>query len=238
MNLKDIRTKLYADVANVVDLGEMLRGRPAIQGVVVDLGYSQLNALAMFGYRRYIAELLEAAPDLPICLPVPAMDASMALQAGKLSDLSPRVYASIPVTDTSGNSNAKLAKQLAVDGIQVCVTEAYTLEQAQEFGQALEGSKSAIFSMNAGDLMDIGIDPVERLYLSTEFLPENVMLMWADCRGVWNVVQANAIGCDIVAVKPKLFNRLPLLDGHTADERSLVAVRQRYDMIKKAGLNL
>ena len=52
----------------------------------------------------------------------------------------------------------------------------------------------------------------------------NLRLIWASPREVLNVIQADAIGCDVITVTPELFAKLPLL-GMDLSELSLETVR-------------
>ena len=66
-------------------------------------------------------------------------------QALHISSWGENVYVKIPVTNTKGESSAKLIQQLARAGVKQNVTAIMTLEQVKEVADALAGGpKSCI----------------------------------------------------------------------------------------------
>jgi transaldolase len=62
-------------------------------------------------------------------------------------------------------------------------------------------------------------------------------LIWASPRELLNIMQASAIGCQVITVTPDLLKKLPLL-GKDLDLFSLETVRMFYDDARAAGFTL
>ena len=66
----------------------------------------------------------------------------------------------------------------------------------------------------------------------------NVEIIWASTREVFNVLEANAMGCHIITAPADVLKKLPEIGSRTAAELSLDAVKAfRADAVS-AGLTL
>src|SRR5437667_11624133 len=66
----------------------------------------------------------------------------------------------------------------------------------------------------------------------------NVEIIWASTREVFNVIEADAMGCHIVTAPADILKKLPALGSRTATELSLDAVKTFRDDALSAGLTL
>ncbi|HEX6894215.1 MAG TPA: hypothetical protein VF146_03025, partial [Bryobacteraceae bacterium] len=64
-----------------------------------------------------------------------------------------------------------------------------------------------------------------------------IELIWASPRELFNIVQADAIGCHIITVTPDLLKKLPLL-GKDLTKFSLETVKMFVDDARAAGFTL
>jgi transaldolase len=143
------------------------------------------------------------------------------------------------VTNTSGQSSAKLVRRLAEDGVQLNVTALMSLPQVRTIAEALEGGPPAIVSVFAGRIADTGRDPVPLMAAALELVRPypNIELLWASPRELLNVVQADALGCHIITVTHDLLKKLPSLDKDL-DEFSLDTVKMFHRDAAAAGYQL
>ena len=65
----------------------------------------------------------------------------------------------------------------------------------------------------------------------------NIELIWASPRELYNVIQANDIGCHIITATNNILKKLPTL-GKDLDQFSLETVQMFYDDAKNAGYTL
>jgi transaldolase len=89
-------------------------------------------------------------------------------------------------------------------------------------------------------LADFGIDyrPIVQDAITRARKTRNVEIIWASTREVYNVVEANAMGCHIITAPADVLKKLPALATQTAAELSLAAVRSFRDDAVAAGLQL
>jgi len=66
----------------------------------------------------------------------------------------------------------------------------------------------------------------------------NVEIIWASTREVFNVVEADAMGCHITPAPADVLKKLPALATMTATELSLAAVKSFRDDAVATGLRL
>ena len=66
----------------------------------------------------------------------------------------------------------------------------------------------------------------------------NIEIIWASTREVFNVVEADAMGCHIITAPADVLKKLPALATKTAAELSLGAVKSFRDDAVAAGLRL
>ena len=64
-----------------------------------------------------------------------------------------------------------------------------------------------------------------------------IELIWASPRELYNVIQANDIGCHIITATNDLIKKIPIL-GKDLDTFSLETVKMFYDDAKKAGYSI
>ena len=65
----------------------------------------------------------------------------------------------------------------------------------------------------------------------------NIELIWASPRELYNVVQANDIGCHIITATNNILKKLPTL-GKDLDQFSLETVKMFYDDASEAGYSI
>ena len=64
-----------------------------------------------------------------------------------------------------------------------------------------------------------------------------IELIWASPRELYNVVQANSIGCHIITATNNILKKLPII-GKDLDQFSLETVKMFFDDAKEAGYSL
>jgi transaldolase len=92
----------------------------------------------------------------------------------------------------------------------------------------------------AGRLADLGIDyrPVMVDAIARARNTPNVEIIWASTREVFNVLEADSMGCHIITAPADILKKLPALGTKSAAELSLDAVKAFRDDAVAAGLSL
>lgn len=106
--------------------------------------------------------------------------------------------------------------------------------------KALAGGAPSIISVFAGRLADLGIDykPAISRAVALANATNNVEVIWASTREVWNVIEADELGCHIITAPADVLKKLPALGSRTAAELSLDAVKAFRTDALAAGLTL
>ncbi len=236
--LATLKVKLFTDGADKSQIVEMAK-QPWIAGFTTNP--SLLRKAGVSDYAAYARELVAAVPDRHISFEVFSDDIpEMVAQARVIASWGANVYAKLPVTTSRGEPLFEAVRMLSREGVRVNMTAIFTGEQVARAVAALEGGAPACVSVFAGRLADFGIDyrPVMREAVARARATPNVEIIWASTREVFNVVEADAMGCHIITAPADVLKKLPALGTKTAAELSLAAVRAFREDALAAGLRL
>lgn len=228
---------IYSDGA---DLGKMKESYASgfVDGFTTNP--SLMKAGGVTDYLSFAKEVLTAFPEAPISFEVFGDDAeTMKKEALILKDLGEHVFVKIPVIDTKGNSMAPLIKELSELGIKLNVTAITTPDQVRDAVDAFKEGTTNIVSIFVGRLNDVGTDTDDFVRESREICDTKPgsLLLWASTREVYNIVQADHLGCDIITVPPQIIGKLKNL-GKSAGEISLDTVKAFQKDISELGFSI
>ena len=186
-------------------------------------------------------DILSQIRNKPISLEVFADDLNeMRRQALEIKTWGENVYVKIPVTNSDGKPTTDLVHELAHQGGKLNVTALFTLNQIFSVCQALKGGAPSVVSVFAGRIADTGRDPIPTMKAALEMcrsMDKNMELLWASTRELYNIVQADQIGCDIITVPFDLIKKMPML-GQDLVEMSLDTVKTFKKDADSAGFKL
>jgi transaldolase len=113
------------------------------------------------------------------------------------------------------------------------------VQQVEWVASCLADGPRCLVSVFAGRIADAGVDPLPIMRDALEILRGygNQELIWASPREVFNIVQADAIGCDIITVTHDLLKKLPGL-GKDLDRFSLETVQMFHNDASAAGYRI
>lgn len=232
--LSELKVKIFADGADKAGMLEMYRN-PLIKGFTTNP--TLMRKAGVSDYQTFALDILRAIPDRPISFEVLSDEFDeMERQAHKIAKWGDNVYVKIPVTNTRGESSARLIHTLAQAGLKLNVTALLALDQVRQVSAALLGSPSAFVSVFAGRVADSGHDPVPLMAAAVELvnLYPNIELIWASPRELLNIFHADSIGCHIITVTNDILGKLHLI-GKDLHEFSLDTVKMFRDDALKAG---
>ena len=235
--INDLKVKIFADGADKTGMLEMYRN-PLIRGFTTNP--TLLRKAGVSDYEAFALEILKAIPDRPISFEVFSDEFDeMEKQAWKISAWGRNVYVKIPVTNTRGESSAKLIGKLSRAKVKVNVTAMMTLDQVRDVAQVLDGDTPAYVSIFAGRIADTGRNPMPLMAAAIELLRlyPTVELIWASPRELLNIFQADQVGCHIITATNDILNKLELV-GKDLHGFSLDTVKMFRDDAMKAGYDL
>ena len=235
--VSELAIKLYADGADLQGVREMSR-KPWIRGFTTNPTLMRRAGVA--NYRAFAIDVLRAVSDRPVSFEVFSDEfAEMAAQAREIATWGPNVFVKIPVTNTRGESSADVVRDLTSHGVKVNVTAVLSLDQVRDAVSALRDGSPGYVSVFAGRVADTGRDPVPLMAAAIELcgLAPNVELIWASPRELFNIYQADAIGCHIITLTDDILKKLALV-GKDLRAYSLETVQMFRNDALRAGYTL
>lgn len=234
-------TKLNVQVfADGADINQM---KEAYQNKTVDGFTTNPSLMAKAGvedYTSFAKAAVEAIPDASISFEVFGDDMeTMEKEAAIIQSFGENVFVKVPVVNTKGESMIPLIKRLSEQDIKLNVTAVYTIEQVEAIVEAIKPGVESYVSVFAGRIADTGVDPLPLMKQSVEVChsKEGVKLLWASCRELLNVIQADEIGCDIITCPADVVNKIPNI-GRDINELSVDTVKGFEKDIKASGLSI
>jgi transaldolase len=236
--LSDLKVKLFTDGADKAQIVAMAK-QPWIAGFTTNP--SLLKKAGVADYHAYARELVAAVPDRHISFEVFSDDIEeMIAQARVIAAWGKNVHVKLPVSNTRGETLFDAVRTLSRDGVKINMTAIFTSEQVAKAVAALDGGAPSCVSVFAGRLADFGIDyrPIMQDAIARARGTKNVEIIWASTREVFNVVEADMMGCQIITAPYDVLSKLPALGTKTGAELSLSAVKAFRDDAVAAGLRL
>ena len=234
----DLRVKLFTDGADKKQILE-LASNPWISGFTTNP--SLLRKAGVTDYEAYARDLVAAIPDRHISFEVISDDIpEMVAQARLITTWGKNVYVKLPVTTTRGEGLYDAVRDLVHDGVKVNITAIFTGEQVDRTIDAVNGGASACVSVFAGRLADLGIDyrPIMQASIKQARQTKNVEIIWASTREVFNVIEADDMGCHIITAPADVLKKMPAIGSKTGEQISIEAVKAFRDDALAAGLTL
>ncbi len=236
--LSDLKVKLFTDGADKAQIVEMAK-QSWIAGFTTNP--SLLKKAGVSDYEYFARDLVAAVPDRHISFEVFSDDLpEMVAQARVIAAWGNNVYVKLPVTTTRNEPLFDVVRSLSRDGVKINMTAIFTGEQVARAVEALDGGAPACVSVFAGRLADFGIDyrPIMQDAIARARKTRNIEIIWASTREVFNVVEADSLGCHIITAPADVLKKLPSLGSKTAAELSLGAVKSFREDAIAAGLRL
>src|SRR3954464_10035873 len=236
--LATLKVKLFTDGADKSQIVDMA-AKPWIAGFTTNP--SLLKKAGVTRYEAFARDLVAAVPDRHISFEVFSDDIpEMVAQARVIASWGRNVYAKLPVSTTRGEPLFEAVRVLSREGVKVNFTAIFTPEQVARGVDALAGGAPACVSVFAGRLADFGIDyrPIVQDARARARQTGNVEIIWASTREVFNVVEADNMGCHIITAPADVLKKMPAIGSKTGEQISIEAVKAFRDDALAAGLTL
>ena len=233
-----LNVKVFADGADIEEM------KSAYKNQLVDGFTTNPSLMAKAGvtdYKAFADEVVSEIPDASISFEVFADDLpTMEKEAEILKQYGDNVFVKIPIVTTTGESTLPLIKRLSSKQVRLNVTAVYTIEQVKAITNAVTEGVPTYVSVFAGRIADTGIDPLPLMKESVKVThsKEGVQLLWASCREVYNVIQADEIGADIITCPADVVKKVNNNLGRDIGELSVDTVKGFAKDIQSSGLSI
>ena len=235
--LDDLNVQIFADGADLAGMTAMARD-PRISGFTTNP--TLMRKAGVQDYRSFAREVVAAIPDRPISFEVFSDDLGEMIDQGReIATWGENVNVKIPVTNTAGEFTGRVVSDLSGAGVKVNVTALFTVAQVERVIASLRGESEAFISVFAGRIADTGRDPSPIMAEAMTCLSSRpgTRLIWASPRELYNIFQADQVGCDIITVANNLLEKLPLV-GKDLDQFSLETVEMFRKDAVAAGFSI
>lgn len=233
----ELKVKLFADGADIDGMLEMYNN-PLISGFTTNPTLMKIAGIT--DYKVFALEILSQITDKPISFEVFSDDFNeMENQALEIASWGPNVNVKIPITNTKRHFSGELIKRLSSQGVKLNVTAMMTVEQVEHILPFMVDGPGGYVSVFAGRIADAGNDPIPAMKEVLDLLKEynHIELIWASPRELYNVIQANNIGCHIITATNNILKKIPII-GKDLTEYSLETVKMFYDDASAAGYSI
>ncbi|MBI5972811.1 transaldolase [Staphylococcus devriesei] len=234
----NLKVEVFADGADIEQM------KSAYKNKEVDGFTTNPSLMAKAGvtdYKAFAEEAVREIPDASISFEVFSDDLeTMEKEAEILKQYGDNVFVKIPVVNSKGESTISLIKKLSADNVRLNVTAVYTIEQVKEITEAVTAGVPTYISVFAGRIADTGVDPLPLMKESVEVAhsKDGVKLLWASCRELFNVIQADEIGADIITCPADVVKKVNNNLGRDINELSVDTVQGFAKDIQSSGLSI
>jgi transaldolase len=237
LSVENLKIKLFADGADLNGMLEM-NSKSHIKGLTTNP--TLMRKAGITDYKGFAAEVLRQITEKPISFEVFSDDLEeMKRQGLEIAGWGENVYVKIPITNTFGVSTTPVIDFLAKQGVKVNVTALMTVQQVQIVSRVLDPSIPSYVSVFAGRIADTGRNPEPIMAEALEILKTvtKAELIWASPRELFNVFQANTIGCHVITATNDILKKIELV-GKNLQDYSLETVQMFYQDALKSGFEL
>lgn len=235
--MRDFKIKIFADGADISSMRQLDK-----------LGYisgftTNPTLIRKAGITDYFAFAKQAAEEFKtksLSLEVISDDEEgMIREAGKLSALGENVMVKIPIVNSRGHSSLEVIKKLSAEHVNLNITAVFTEKQAAEVLAVLSADTENYISVFAGRIADTGRDAAKIVHSIVEMSAQNhgVNVLWASCREVYNIIEAENCGCHIITVTNDILSKLNLL-GKDLEEFSKETAQMFYNDAVNSGFRI
>lgn len=234
--MKNLKIKIYSDGANIEEIVQM-NENIMISGFTTNP--TLMKSAGITNYLKFANEVLSKVKKKPISFEVFSDDLEgMYRQAMILKSLGDNVWVKIPISNTKKEYTYQLIKKLSNEGVKLNITALFTEDQISKVFSSLNSTTKSILSIFAGRIANAGVDPEPIMTFASDLVSnsENIQTLWASSREVFNIIQAERCGTDIITLTPSLINSMKDL-GKDLTEFSLETVKMFYNDAIKSGFN-
>lgn len=215
------RIEIYYDGTNI----KKNNGKH-ISGFTTNISF--LKESGIQDYEKFILDCLKYSNGRPISFQLyEDTDNEIKFMARKITSYDSSIFVKIPVMKTTEDLNNQVIKELHNEGLQINVTSIFAIEQIDSLNNCFGFKTKAIISIFAGRINDSGKDCTDIITHAIKTFSQysNIKILWAACRTVYNMFEAENQGAHIVTVPESVLTRMNRIGDKNYDA-SLKTIKQ------------
>ena len=201
-------TKIYCDTADIKTIKKCINVYN-VDGVTTNPSIMRANGVK--NYKSQCLKILKITKKKPLSVEAFADQPDQIYrQARKIQEWSKNLYVKIPIVNTKGLILSKIIKKLNHEKIKLNITAVFSLVQLKKIKSSINKKTPIIISIFSGRIADSGLDPEILIKKSIKLFKNhnNVKILWASTREVFNYYQAKRCNCHIITMGPKFIEKL------------------------------
>lgn len=229
--------KIFADGADINTMKKQYEN-PCIKGFTSNPSIMKRDGVK--SYKEFSQTLLSFIKDKSISFEIFSDNIEdMEKEALEISSWGKNVCVKIPITNSKGEYTADLIKKLSSQNVNINVTALFTIDQVKKVIDNFSKDTQNIISIFAGRIADSGVDPMpimkEAVSLAKKY--NNIEILWASPREVYNAFQARDCGVDIITCSSDMIDKLYKI-GAKLEDISLDTVKMFVQATKDLGFSV
>ncbi len=235
--IKNLKIDLYADTANISEI-KKLNKLGYVKGYTTNPTIIKNNNINNYGL--FAKKLLKIANNKPVSFEVISDNLlEIEKQAHKISSWGKNVYVKIPITNTKKISTKNIINNLIKNKIKLNITAVTSFAQVKEIKPYLDKKTPIFISIFAGRISDTGRDANRIIKNSINLYKDykNVRFIWASPRQVYNIFEAEKLGCHIITLTNDILKKTSLINKNL-EVYSLETVKMFYEDALKSKLKI
>ena len=226
--IKKFKIKLFADgcdFQNIINYNK----KKFIKGFTTNPSLMRLSGVK--NYEKFAKKILKIVKIKPISFEVFSDELQeMYRQAKIISSWGRNVYVKIPITNTKKVSTNKIVYKLCNEGIKINITAIFTKKQLLKLYKSINKDSKIIISIFAGRIADTGRDPKDIIKYAIKLFNKfkNVEILWASTREIFNIIEAEKVGCNIITITSDILKKINLIN-HNLEKYSAATVKDFYN---------
>ncbi len=232
-----MKIDIFADTANLNEIRK-LNKLGYIKGYTTNPTIIKNNNIK--NYITFAQKMIKLTNNKPVSFEVISDDLKeIEKQAIKISSWGKNVFVKIPISNTKEISTKKIIQKLNNNNIKLNITAITSFKQVKHIKSAINKKTPILISIFAGRIADTGRDANKVMKKSINLFKgyKNVRFIWASPRQVYNLIEAEKVGCHIITLTTDILNKLKFLNKNL-DQYSLETVKMFYDDAVKSKLKI
>ncbi|MDC3113130.1 transaldolase [Pelagibacteraceae bacterium] len=226
--INDLSVQIYADGASIDQISNQ-NNISWVKGFTTNPTLMKKNGIK--NYKKFALDVMEIVNNKPVSFEVFSDDLyEMLDQAHEISSWNKNINVKIPITNTKGEYTLKIIENLNNSKIKCNVTALFSIDQVRKVLEIINDETFTIISIFAGRIADTGINPEVIISEAVDLVKQknNIKILWASPRELYNIFQADKLGCDIITVAEDILSKISNV-GKDLNEFSLETVKMFYN---------